>query len=170
MRSKAEVRKHPIHPMLVGIPIGLWLASLIADVAYVATLTPFYFELAQWTMGLGILAALAAAVPGLIDYFGPVQRSAPAKAVAFVHASLNFSVVAIYAVNWWFRVNGANYGAPLALAVALSVLGFGLLAISGWLGGELVYRYGVGIDARDVRITMLDEQEERVPAGDRDLR
>jgi uncharacterized membrane protein len=167
MKSKAEFRGHPIHPMLITIPIGLWLASLVGDVAYVLTYNPFYFALAQWTMGFGVLGALAAAIPGLIDYFGPVQRSLEARQTAFTHGAINLTVAMIYAVNWWFHANGANYGAPLALAVALNVLGFGLLAISGWLGGELVYRLGVGFDSRRVSITMLQDEEARVPTEPR---
>lgn len=167
MRSKAEYRGHPIHPTLITIPIGLWLASLVADLAYVATYDNFFYNVAQWTMGFGVLGALAAAVPGLIDYFGPVQRSEELKRTAFAHGAINLTVAMVYAVNWWFHANGASYGAPLALAVALNVLAFGGLTLSGWLGGELVYRLGMGFDMRRVRITMLEREEERVPTEPR---
>jgi uncharacterized membrane protein len=167
MRSKAEYRGHPIHPMLIAIPIGLWLASLVADVAYVSTYNMFFFQVAQWTMGFGVLGALAAAIPGLIDYFGPVQRVEELRKTAFTHGAINLTVAMIYAVNWWFHANGANYGAPLALAVALNVVGFGMLAVSGWLGGELVFRMGMGVDTRRVRITMVEEEEARVPTETR---
>ncbi|MDB5097922.1 MAG: hypothetical protein JWM80_2343 [Cyanobacteria bacterium RYN_339] len=167
MKSKAEYRGHPIHPMLIGVPIGLWLASLVADVAYMFTYEAFYFSAAQWTMGFGVLGALAAAIPGLMDYFGPVQRSAEARRTAFAHGGINLAVTMIYAVNWFFHANGANYGAPLALAVALNVLGFGMVAVSGWLGGELVYRLGLGFDTRRVSITMLEDEEARVPTETR---
>jgi len=92
-----------------------------------------------------------------------VQRSVELQRTAFVHGGINLTVAMIYAVNWWFHANGANYGAPLALAIALNVVGFGLLAISGWLGGELVYRMGMGFDSRRVSITMLEEEEARLP-------
>jgi uncharacterized membrane protein len=162
MKSRAVIQDHPIHPMLVSLPIGLWAASLVGDVGYALSGNAFLYDAAEWIMGLGVLAALVAAIPGLIDYFAVAQHHSRTARTAFVHGALNLTIATMYAVNWVLHASGAQYGAPLALAVILNLVAFAMLASSGWLGAELVYRMGMGISRRDLRITMLDE--ERVPS------
>jgi uncharacterized membrane protein len=147
MRTPASIAGHPIHPMLVPIAIGCFLFSFASDLLCVATGTGDPWNmLAYYTMIGGILGALAAAVPGLIDLL-----SLPAgytKGIAIKHMSINLLVVAIYVVNAWLR--SAN---PQALKVPmiLSVVTILLLLVSGWLGGKMVYEAGVGVDTGQVR-------------------
>jgi uncharacterized membrane protein len=92
-------------------------------------------------MGGGIVGALLAAVPGLIDLLslppGP-------RRTALAHMAINLTVVALYAVNFWLRLDAPDNPGGL---VWLSVLAIGLLVISGWLGGKMVYELGVAVDA-----------------------
>jgi uncharacterized membrane protein len=141
MRTPASIAGHPIHPMLVPIPIGLWIFSLVCDLIHAGGSTnPAWTTVALYTMGGGIVGALLAAVPGLIDLLslppGP-------RRTALVHMAINLTVVALYAVNLWLRLPASE--SPGAL-VWLSVLGIGLLVISGWLGGKMVYKLGVAVD------------------------
>lgn len=157
MRSKAKIGGHPIHPMLITVPIGLFIGTLVADVLYQTSGNVFWYDVAWWTMAGGILGALLAAVPGMIDYFG-VARHTRARATATAHMVINLTVVALYAISLYLRNDhGALDGAPWAWAFGLDVVSIAMLSASGWLGGELVYRFGIGMEREAMRISMLDE-------------
>ena len=143
MASRASFAKHPIHPMLVPFPIALWIFSLASDVVYgLGWGGPVWSDMAFYTMAGGILGGLAAAVPGLIDY---LSLSEPVTTkIARTHMIVNLAIVAIFCVDLWLRMT-ASPGA--GLPIALSVLGVMLLGLSGWLGGELVYVHGVGVES-----------------------
>ena len=139
MRTPASIAGHPIHPMLVSIPIGLWVFSLACDLIRVLGGTsPNWQIVAYYTMIGGIIGALLAAVPGLIDLLslppGP-------KKTALTHMAINLTIVVLYVVNVWLRKRGG-----LDAAVWLSLISVGLLAVSGWLGGKMVYVHGIAVD------------------------
>lgn len=141
MRTPASIARHPIHPMLVPIPIGLWLFSLVADLIHAGGSTnPAWTTVAFYCMGGGIVGALAAAVPGLIDLLslppGP-------RRTALTHMTINLTVVVLYAINFWMRMAAPESPGKL---VWLSLLSIGLLTISGWLGGKMVYEHGIAVD------------------------
>src|SRR3954466_15105519 len=141
MRTPANIAKHPLHPMLVAIPIGLWIFSLVCDFVYrFGSHNPNWDLVARYTLVAGIVGALVAAVPGFID-----MLSLPwgVKRIALIHMSINLTVVALYVVNAWLR---KRHGVTDA-TIWLSVLSVGLLAVSGWLGGKLVYVHGVAVDS-----------------------
>jgi uncharacterized membrane protein len=140
MRTPASIAGHPIHPMLVPIPIGLWVFSLVCDIVFtVGGKNPDWATVALFTMGGGIVGALLAAVPGLIDLLSLPERG---RKIALMHMSINLAVVVLYVINLWMRARGP--GDPGAL-MWLSVVSIGLLAASGWLGGKLVYELGVAV-------------------------
>ena len=142
MRTPASIARHPIHPMLVPIPIGLWIFSFVADLFYVSgSANPAWPTVAFYCMGAGIVGALLAAVPGLIDLLSlpPGPRSTAIK-----HMAINLTVVVLFVINFWMRMQAP--GAPGKL-VWLSLIALGLLVISGWLGGKMVYEHGVAVDA-----------------------
>ena len=142
MTSPASIAKHPVHPMLVALPIGLWIFSLVSDVIYLMKWGSIVFnDVAFYTMAGGIVGALLAAVPGFIDYLSLPKGKL--KTMAVWHMRINLAVVALFAFNLWMR-RDATAGA--ALPVWLSVVGVALLGVSGWLGGELVYVHGVAVE------------------------
>ena len=137
MKTPASIAGHPIHPMLVAIPIGLWIFSLVCDLVHLSGALGANWDIvAMYTLAGGIAGALLAAVPGFIDM---LSLSGPIRRTALVHMSINLTVVALYTVNFWLRVGGSTL-------VWLSVLGLGLLVVSGWLGGKMVFEHGVGVD------------------------
>jgi uncharacterized membrane protein len=141
MRTPASVAGHPIHPMLVPIPIGLWIFSLVADLMHAGgSANPAWPTVALYCMGGGIVGALLAAVPGLIDL---LSLPAGPRSTALKHMGINLTVVVLYVINFWMRSQSS--GEPGKL-VWLSVLSIGLLVISGWLGGKMVYEHGVAVD------------------------
>ena len=143
MGSRASFLKHPLHPMLIPFPIALWIFSLISDVVYgLGWGGDLWKEMAFYTMAGGIVGALAAAVPGLIDYLSMTDQET--SKIAKTHMIVNLAIVGIFIANLWLRtmfVPGAG------LPVVLSVIGVVLLGFSGWLGGELVYVHGVGVES-----------------------
>ncbi len=146
MKSKAAIANHPIHPMLVPIPIGAFFLALVGDVMH--TLRPedrFWYDLSFTCIGIGLIFALAAAVFGAIDYLG-VKMSSRAFRLASWHAVLNVSMALAYVVSFLLRRHNAaiqpqRWPAPLLFAL----VGFGLLCVSGWLGGKLAYEHRVGV-------------------------
>jgi uncharacterized membrane protein len=139
MRTPANIAKHPLHPMLVAIPIGLWIFSLVCDLVFRFGSQNANWEIVgRYTLVAGIVGALVAAVPGFID-----MLSLPwgVKRIALMHMSINLTVVALYVVNAWMRRNGVSDA-----AIVLSVISVGMLAVSGWLGGKMVYVHGVAVE------------------------
>jgi uncharacterized membrane protein len=142
MKTPASIAGHPIHPMLVPIAIGGFVLSFAFDLICLATGQGSPWNtLAYYTMIGGIIGALAAAVPGFIDLL-----SLPAgytKSVALKHMGINLTVVVIYVINAWLR-----HGDPqnLKVPMILSLVTVGLLLVSGWLGGKMVFEAGVGVD------------------------
>jgi uncharacterized membrane protein len=141
MRTPASIAKHPIHPMLVPIPIGLWLFSLVCDLIYrFGGGGADWQTVAFYTMAGGIIGGLLAALPGLIDMMSLPARP---KRTAIIHMSLNLTIVALYVVNIFVRATNPE---NLELALILSIVAVALLAVSGWLGGKMVYELRVAVD------------------------
>jgi len=137
--TPARIGKHPIHPTLVVLPLGLWIAALAFDIAYAVTGNPLWRTIAFWNIGAGVIGALLAAVPGFVDYLDLDGR---ARRLGTYHMFLNLAAVAVFAVNWYVRTRVA----PDSLwPLALSILGVVGVIISGWIGGELVYVERVGV-------------------------
>lgn len=144
MHTPATIAKHPIHPMLITLPIGLWVFSLVCDLASLTLAdrdaAAIWSTVALYTMGGGIIGAVLAAVAGFIDLLSLPKGHI--KKIAITHMSLNVAVVVIYAFNIGLRVN--EY--PSNLPIGLSVLTVLMLAVSGWLGGEMVHVHGVTVE------------------------
>lgn len=140
---------HPLHPALVTVPIGAWIASFVFDVASRIVDRPdFLTQGSRWLIGLGVLGALAAAAVGFLDLLA-IPTGTLAFRVALIHMSINLGVTAAYAVGFVIRRGGSGpvgWG-PLALS-AVAVIA---LAVSGYLGGELAYRYGIRVAGEDTQ-------------------
>ena len=135
------MKPHPIHPALVHFPLGLLLTATIADVAYLAGIwrEP---QFAVWLMAAGLVAALPTMAAGLYD-FGKLDEA------VVPHALRHMGAMALawlgYAVALYLRREGFTVAAePSTASLAASVASALALGLGGWLGGELVYRYGAG--------------------------
>jgi uncharacterized membrane protein len=148
MESKAKALGHPIHQMLIPFPFGLLATAVIFDVVYLVWGNPAMATVAYWMIVAGIVGGLAAAPFGLIDYLA-IPRGTRARSVGLVHGLGNVVVLLLFAASWWLRYGTPDAAAshsPSTLALALSFAGFALAGLTGWLGGELVDRHGVGVD------------------------
>jgi len=138
---------HPFHPILVTVPIGAWVCSLVFDIgSYIDDDSPgFLAQGSLWLIGIGVVGALAAALFGFLDLVA-IPTGTPAFRTALVHMSLNLVVVAAYIVNFVWRYGQSHSGTQVAVGpMALSVATLAALAVSGYLGGKLAYRYGVRV-------------------------
>ena len=137
--------RHPIHPMLVHFPIGFLVLSFLLDLVSLAFPgVPSLVRCSFYAMLLGIITALLAAVPGLVDY-SDIRRDHPGKATATRHMILNLMVVAVYGINLWIRSSALSDLKVTLLPLVLSIIGIGLLSASGYLGGRLVYDEGIAV-------------------------
>lgn len=137
---------HPLHPMLVTVPIGAWVTSLVFDVASHAVHRPgFLVHGSRWLIAIGVLGALAAACAGSLDLFA-IPTGTRAFRTALVHMTLNLTVTTAYAIAYAWRLGDDDHpsGVPV-LKIVLSAACLAVLAVSGFLGGKLAYRYGVRV-------------------------
>jgi uncharacterized membrane protein len=147
MRSPASIFKHPIHPMLIVFPIGLWLFSLACDLIHLAGgSSDAWTTVAFYSMVGGLIGALCAAVPGFIDLLYYKGGAPPVKKIALTHMAINLTAVVLYAINIALRAKG-TFG--MGIPVLLSIIGVALIFVSGWLGGQMVHVYGVGVEGRE---------------------
>jgi uncharacterized membrane protein len=143
MRAKARLFGHPIHQMLIVFPLGLLGTSLFFDIARLASDNPVWGTVSYWLIVAGILSGLVAAPFGLIDWLA-IPAGTRAKRIGLLHGGGNVVVLLLFVLSWLLRRDEpAN---PEGLAVGLSALGVLLALVTGWLGGELVDRLGVGVD------------------------
>ena len=143
MESRAKLFGHPIHQMLIVFPLGLLAMALVFDVMHFATGNGYWSEIAYRLISAGILTGLLAAPFGLIDWIA-IPNGTRAKRVGALHGGGNVVVLLMFAVSWAFR--GAEPRAPEFIAYATAFVGGALALVTGWLGGELVDRLGVGVD------------------------
>ena len=141
MSAPASFKGHPFHPMLVALPIGLWIFSIVSDLIFkFGWAGPVWNDVAFYTLAGGIVGALIAALPGFVDLIG--LQNPKTMTIAIWHMFINLLAVALYCFNFWVlmhRPPGDN------LPILLSAIGIVLIIISGWLGGELVYVRGVAV-------------------------
>jgi uncharacterized membrane protein len=144
MESRAKVMGHPAHPMLIVFPLGLLATAVVFDIVYLATDRTGFPVAAGYAIGAGIIGGLLAAVFGLIDWLA-IPGGTRAKRIGMLHGVGNVVVVVLFAVSWLLRAQADGW-VPNAGALVLSFAGVVLAGVTGWLGGELVDRLGVGID------------------------
>lgn len=143
MDSKAKVLGHPVHPMLVVFPLGLFATALVFDLVRLGGGGEGFSIAAFDMVAAGVLGGLVAAVFGLVDWIG-IPRGTRAKTIGALHGIVNVAVVGLEIASWTVRF--ANPAAVNGSAVVLSAIAVALALVSGWLGGELVDRLGVGVD------------------------
>jgi uncharacterized membrane protein len=144
MATPASIQKHPLHPMLIPFPIALWIFSFAGDVIHMTGLGGMVWkDIALYTMIGGLFGALAAAIPGYIDYRSIADPAV--KRVGFWHMLTNLSIVVLFSLNIVLRIIWEAATIP----IILSLIGVTLLGLSGWLGGELVYVHGVAVEPQD---------------------
>jgi uncharacterized membrane protein len=150
MASKANIGGHPIHPILIPFPIALWTTSFATDVVFYFWRNSSLLLISKFLLAAGCLGAIAAAIPGIVDWLS-IEDSG-VKRIANWHARLNIIALVVFAISLYFRMRiGAHWvNYSHRIPFLLSFLGVILISISGWLGGELAYKHGVGVSPQHV--------------------
>jgi nitrite reductase/ring-hydroxylating ferredoxin subunit/uncharacterized membrane protein len=156
MRSTARISSHPIHPMLVALPIGLWIGSWIFDVIGALSSNSYLFAASFYCAVAGIIGAVCAAIAGAIDWLTVVPPNSSAKRRGAIHGSLNVLILLAFLVIAFRRGSAANPANGIELTI--STIAIAALGISGWLGGTLAYRNQIGVDRRYAGAGQLKER------------
>jgi uncharacterized membrane protein len=140
--STANVLGHPLHPLLVTLPIGLFAATFIFDVVFWATRAEAFATGSRWLLGFGLIGAALAAVAGLIDFAGDSRIRAFSD--AWQHAIGNVILVLVQLFSFYQRYRyGSSAVVPVGLG--LSFVAVLIMLFTGWKGGELVFRHRVAV-------------------------
>lgn len=143
-KSESKLLSHPMHPIFTHFPMALWTISLLWDLLGFMRGDSLWWSFSKWSIAAGLIFAFLAIITGLVD-FGRVPKEGPSETIAMKHMLLVISASIFYGGSFFFRLSSLiPTGYHFIFAESLSVIGFLLLLIGGWYGGELVYRHGIG--------------------------
>jgi uncharacterized membrane protein len=140
MERRITLLGHPIHPMLIVLPLGLLSASVAFDIIDRLRDSGTWAQTASATMAAGIIGGLVAAPFGLLDWLN-LPDGTRAKRIGLIHGAVNVVALALFAISWLLRRDD-----PTTAALVVALAGLAVAAVGGWLGGELVNRMGVGVE------------------------
>jgi uncharacterized membrane protein len=143
MESRYKFAGHPIHPMLIVFPLGLLSTAVVFDIIYLVSDNSRWTEVAYYMIIAGVIGGLAAALFGWLDW-SAIPGGTRAKRVGLAHGLGNVLVLGLFLLSWILR--RGNPAAPPTEAVVAGLAGAVIALVTGWLGGELVDRLGVGVD------------------------
>jgi uncharacterized membrane protein len=139
--STARIAAHPIHPILVPVPIVCFVGALFTDIVYTQTATMMWSDFSAWLITVGVIVGWLAALFGAIDLLA--NRAVRSLSVAWMHGIGNLVVLALATVNMLVHTHDA-WTSVVPWGITLSALTVLILLVTGWLGWSLVYRYRVG--------------------------
>jgi nitrite reductase/ring-hydroxylating ferredoxin subunit/uncharacterized membrane protein len=157
MRSTAQIKGHPIHPILIAFPIAFGTAAPAFDLAGVLGGWPTVWAAGAYLATAAVVGGLVAGVPGFIDYLYTIPPDSSAKKRATWHMGVNLTALALIASGWAFR--DPDTLRPGAGSIVLEFAGLAVMSVGGWLGGTLVYRNQIGVDHRYAEAGKWKEQE-----------
>jgi len=135
---------HPVHPMLIVFPVGLLVTAVVFDAVDLFGGAPTFGTVAFWNIAAGLVGAVLAALTGLADWL-KLPAGTRAKRVGLQHAGLNTVVLVLFAIAWFARLGADDHAASVVLFV-LEVVAIAVASVSAWLGGELAYKMGIGVE------------------------
>lgn len=142
LHSTAQIARHPIHPMLVPIPITCFIGALLTDIVYYATAEMMWADFSAWLLIVGLIGGVLAGLAGLTDFLG--NRLIRTQAPAWPHLLGNVLVLLLSFFNALIHTRDA-WTSVVPTGIILSLVVVLILPITGWLGWAMVYRNGVGV-------------------------
>jgi uncharacterized membrane protein len=130
--------------MLIVFPLGLLATAVIFDILFLIFNNRLLPTASYYMIAAGVLGGLLAAIFGFIDWLA-LPNGSRAKNIGLWHGLGNVLITTLFAISWFLRRDNVDF-APDGLAMLLSFAGTALALITAWIGGELVYRLGVGVD------------------------
>lgn len=145
--SNAAIAGHPLHPMMIHFPVAALLGLVATDLAFLWTLDPFWWRAGLWLSGVGTFGGWIASTAGLVDLLSvPLIRR---KITAWCHALLAVMMLSLASLNWVLRVGSEAADTVVLWGLVLSLLTAGLIALTAFLGGRLVYEHAVAVAAQE---------------------
>ena len=145
VEAVAAIEGHPLHPVLVPLPIGSFVGAFLCDLAYVGTHDRFWARGARLLTGAGLVTGVLAGSLGALDFTGRARIRS--RRTAWVHGAGNLAVLGLAAVSERLRTADER-GAVARGALAISAASVAVLGVTGWLGGELAFRDRIGMTSR----------------------
>jgi len=140
--ATAQIAGHPIHPMLVPVPIVCFVGALLTDITYCVTAEMMWADFSSWLLVVGVMFGVLAAIAGLVDFLS--NRLIRAQTPAWLHLTGNLLVLVLSFFNALVHTRDA-WTSVFPIGLVLSVIVVVILPVTGWLGWEMVYRRGVGV-------------------------
>lgn len=169
MKSTARIAGHPLHPMLIVIPAGGYIMTLIFDLLFLATDAVVWWIATIPVIAVSVIGALVAAIPGVIDLV-TVARKQGALKHGITHAVLNVVILGLFIANFWQRSTTEVNPDAVTAPIWLSIIGVALLGVAGWLGWVMVQTYHVGVfehpEARDPDPQRVRPERGELPPGE----
>ena len=144
MAGRINILGHPVHPILIVFPLGLLPSAVGCDIVYLVRNNPNWAHMSYWLIAAGVVSGVVAAFFGFMDWWG-LPAGTRARRIGVWHLLANDGLLIFFAASWWLRRPMPDH--PSAAAIALGVIGLVCGVFGGWLGGELVYRLNVSVDA-----------------------
>lgn len=168
---------HPLHPALVHFPIGLFVLSLVLDIAsYLNFTSNDLFQASLYAMAFGLAMGVLAALTGLVDR-SDIRLDHPARKTSTIHMVLNLTVLGLFGINFFLRLGQGDLAVVTLPYILLSFVGVGIILGSGYLGGTMVYDNGIGVGRhhrstltprRTIDVSMLVRHDGWAPVCDED--
>jgi len=145
-RSTFAIGGHPLHPIMVTLPIGFLIGAFVSDIAAFIVSDPFWVRASLWLTGAGLMTGLLAAIAGFIDFAG--SSAIRRLKESWLHFAGNAVVLILASASFYSRLYGdAQQVTYTQLLFSFCIVA--LLGVTGWLGGELVFRRRVGVRPAD---------------------
>lgn len=140
--STVAIAGHPLHPMLVTLPITFLVAAPVTDISFWLTGDLFWAKASVWLIGAGLVTGILAGITGMLDFLkiGRVRK----HTAGWIHMYANITALVLTAINLGLRL-GNPISNLLFTGLILSVIVATVLGVSGWYGGELVYRHKIAV-------------------------
>ena len=146
--SRMAIRGHPLHPAMVHFPVAALLGLIATDLAFLLTADAFWARASLWLAGVGALGGFLAGIVGMLDLLS--VRQIRRLVSGWSHGLLAIMLLSLASLNWLLRLQDP-VSAIFPWGLYLSVLSGVLIGVTGYLGGQLVYEYGVGVDIEGVQ-------------------
>lgn len=144
--SLMAVGGHPLHPALIHFPVAALYGQVATDLAFVFSGDPFWARAGLWLGGIGVLMGTISGLVGMVDLIA-VPRIRRLIS-GWSHAILAVTALSLASLNWLLRIDEPG-AAILPWGLYLSLLTAALIGVVGFLGAQLVYEFGVGVDINE---------------------
>ncbi len=145
--STVNIRQHPLHPTMVVFPIAFLIGTPFSDIVFLVTGNTFWAEVAFWLASVGLGIGLMAALVGMIDFF--TMNEVRQHISAWSHFLAGTMVLALAGANvQWRWDDPASAVWPVGLMLSATMAG--MVVTTGWLGGTLTFKHGIGTYGHDV--------------------